>query len=466
MTQVHAFGDDVLGDLDAVGLVEAMAQGLSAAEVVEAAVARVESVDGALGAVAHRAFDRAREEARNPRPGFFAGVPTFLKDNVAVAGMPLTDGTDAWDPVPEPADGDFARMYLATGLLPLGTTRMSEYGFSAAADHVRLGPVRSPWHLDHYAGASSSGSAALVAAGAVPLAHGNDGGGSIRIPAAVNGLVGLKPTRNRLAQDKLMRDMPVRIVSDGVLTRSVRDTAAFYREAEKVWRNPALAPVGDIRRPGRARLRIAVVTEGVGRRSTPEVAALTLATAARLEELGHTVEQIDHPVPDSFADHFLLYWSMLALAMVTTGRRAHGRSWDRDKLDNLTLGLASHCRRNLHRLPAAVVAMQRSRHLAAEHHRTYDLTLTPTLATETPRVGWLRPDQPYEVIMDRLLDWVAFTPWQNATGEPAISLPLATTAAGLPQGMMFGAGHGREARLLEFGLEVEQALGWAGLGTP
>src|ERR671910_438112 len=111
-----------------------------------------------------------------------------------------------------------------------------------AADHVRLGPVRSPWNVDHYAGASSAGSAALVAAGVVPLAHANDGGGSIRIPAAVNGLVGLKPTRGRLAQDRMMRDMPVRIVSDGVLTRSVRDTAAFYREAEKVWRNPLLAP--------------------------------------------------------------------------------------------------------------------------------------------------------------------------------------------------------------------------------
>ena len=213
MTRVHAFGDDVLGDLDAVGLVEAMAQGLSPVEVVDAALSRVQEVDGALNAVAHSAYDRARAEARNPRPGYFAGVPTFLKDNVALSGVATTDGTDAWDPRPSKGDGDFARMYLATGMLALGTSRMSEYGFSAAADHVRLGPVRSPWSAGHYAGASSSGSAALVAAGAVPIAHGNDGGGSIRIPAAVNGLVGLKPTRNRLAQDKLMREMPVRIVA-------------------------------------------------------------------------------------------------------------------------------------------------------------------------------------------------------------------------------------------------------------
>ena len=128
-------------------------------------------------------------------------------------------------------------MFLATGLLPLGKTQLSEFGFNASAEHPRLGPVRSPWDLERTAGASSAGSAALVAAGAVPLAHANDGGGSIRIPAAVNGLVGLKPTRDRFAQDKMMREMPVRIVADGVVTRSVRDTAAFYREAEKVYRN-------------------------------------------------------------------------------------------------------------------------------------------------------------------------------------------------------------------------------------
>ena len=111
-------------------------------------------------------------------------------------------GTDAFAPEPAKRDGDFARMFLATGVVPLGKTRLSEYGFSASAEHPRLGPVRSPWSTEHTAGASSAGSAALVAAGAVPLAHANDGGGSIRIPAAVNGLVGLKPTRGRLAQDR------------------------------------------------------------------------------------------------------------------------------------------------------------------------------------------------------------------------------------------------------------------------
>lgn len=461
MARVHAFGDDPLQDLDAVGLVEAYRDGLSVSDVVEAAIARADAVDDQLGALAHDAFEQARAEARSPRPGYFSGVPTFLKDNVDVAGMPTQNGTDAYVARPAVADGDFARMYRSVGLLPLGKTRLSEFGFSGAVDHPRLGPVRTPWNPEHYAGASSAGAAAFVATGVVPIAHANDGGGSIRIPASVNGLVGLKPTRGRLAQDATMRQMPVKIISDGVLTRSVRDTAAFYREAEKVYRDPRLAPIGDITRPGRARLRVAVVTRGVGRDASPEVAELTLKTAALLESLGHRVEEIEPPVPGFFADHFVLYWSMLAMMIVGTGRRTYGPTWDPQRLDNLTLGLARHCRRNLHKLPVAIATMGSSKHLAARHHATYDVTLTPTLATGTPRVGHLDPTADYEQVMDRLMDWVAFTPLQNATGEPAVSLPLATTAEGLPQGMMLGAGAGREARLLELALELEEAVPWA-----
>ncbi len=461
MTRVHAFSDDALTDLDATGIVEALRAGtVSIPEVVDAAIARTEQVDAALGAVAHAAYDRARTEAQHPRGGWFAGVPTFVKDNVDVAGMPTQHGADAFRAEPAEADGDFARMYLATGLIPLGKTQLSEFGFSGAADHVRLGPVRSPWHTDHYAGASSAGSAALVAAGAVPIAHANDGGGSIRIPASVNGLVGLKPTRGRLAQDRMMREMPVRIVSDGVLTRSVRDTAAFYREAEKIWRNPSLAPIGDITRPGKARLRIAVVTQGIGRDSSPEVRELTLRTAALLEDLGHHVEEIDNPVPDSFPEHFVRFWSLLAFAIAKRGRKDFGETFDPTRLDNLTLGLARHAARNLHKQPMSIAVLRHSQRAAARLRATYDITLTPTLATETPRVGHLRPDRDYEEIMDRLMEWVAFTPLQNATGEPAVSLPLATTAAGLPQGMMLGAGAGREARLLGLSYELEQAVGW------
>jgi amidase len=464
MNCIHAFGDDALGDLDAVGLVDALQAGaVSAAQLVEAAIARVEAVNPTLNGLAYEAFDRARARANAPRPygGYFNGVPTFIKDNVAVADMPTMSGTDAWDPRPAPIDGDFARAYLATGLVPLGKTRLSEFGFSASAEHPRLGPVRNPWNPAHTAGASSSGSAAFVAAGVVPIAHANDGGGSIRIPAAANGLVGLKPSRGRLPLDKEMRQMPLRIVHNGVVTRSVRDTAAFYREAERVFRNPKLPPIGDVTHAGNQRLRIAFCTNSILRDAGPQVRELTLKTAALLDELGHKVTQIDNPVPGYFKDDFLLYWSFLAFALVRGGPRTFGPSFDRTRLDNLTLGLDRHAARNLHRLPLAIARLSRTRRITARLNRTYDVVLMPTLADETPRIGYLDPTAEFDQIMDRLLEWVAFTPLQNATGEPAISLPLAESAAGLPVGMMFTAGLGQDGKLLELAYELEEARPWA-----
>ncbi|QCX28636.1 amidase [Nocardioides jishulii] len=466
MEPIHAFTDDALGTDDAVGLVTRLQRGeVSSSELVEASIARIESVDGALGAVAVRDYGRARVRASGGRRGWFAGLPMVLKDNVDVRGLPTQEGTDAFVAPPSPVNGDVARLFHRLGTVSVAKTRLSEFGFSGACDHPRQGPVRNPWRRDHYAGASSSGAGALVATGAVPLAHGNDGGGSIRIPAAVNGLVGLKPTRGRVPSDAFTRQMPVRIVADGVLTRSVRDTAAFLREAEKVYRDPRLPAVGDVTRPVDRPLRIAVVTAGIGREATPEVRQLTLDTAARLEALGHHVEEVDPPVPDWFADSFLLYWSMLAMYLVRTGPRAHRGSWDPTKLDNLTLGLARHCRRNIARLPAAIAAMGASQQSSRRHFAAYDVTLTPTLATETPKVGHLDPTRPYEEVIDRLMDWVAFTPLQNATGDPAVSLPLARTASGLPQGMQLCGGWGSEALLLGLALQLEEAHPWPRIGA-
>lgn len=463
MQHVHAFGDDALGDSDAVGLVQRLQAGeVSPAELVEAAIARTEAVNPQLNGLAYRAFDRARAEAAAPRGGYFHGVPTYVKDNVDVAGMPTMQGTDAWQPHPAAADGDFARMYLGTGLIALGKTQLSEFGFSASAEHPRLGAVRNPWNTDHTAGASSSGSAAFVAAGVVPIAHANDGGGSIRIPAACNGLVGLKPSRGRMPLDRDMRAMPVRIVYNGVVTRSVRDTAAFLREAEQIWPNPKLPAIGDIREPGRRRLRVAVVATSLKRETSAEMHELTRKTAALLEELGHRVEFLDSaPVPVHFADDFLLYWAFLATALVRGGRRMFGPTFDRAKLDNLTLGLDRHATRHFYRLPLAVARLSalRRRH-TARLFNDYDVVLNPTLAHDTPRIGHLDPTADYEQIIDRLMDWVAFTPLQNVSGEPAISLPLAESAAGLPVGMMFSAPLGADARLLELAYELEAAKPW------
>ena len=463
MRHVNAFGDDALGDLDAVAMVDAIRTGrVSAAELVAAAIARTEKVNPILNGLAHETFDRARAEALTvPHGGYFDGVPTFFKDNVDVEGMPTMQGTDAWEPRPQSGHGDFARFFLDTGLIPLGKTQLSEFGFSASAEHPRIGAVRNPWDTDYTAGASSSGSGAFVAAGVVPIAHANDGGGSIRIPAACNGLVGLKPSRGRLPLDKMSRQMPVRLVNDGVLTRSVRDTAAFYREAERIWRNRSLTPIGAVTGPGADRLRIAVVTRSVNRDSSPVIRDHTLRTAALLETLGHRVDYLDgNPVPESFADDFLLYWASLAMTLVRTGRRTFGPSFDRTRLDKLTLGLDRHATRNLHRLPLAISRLSRLRKVTAKFYNDYDVLLTPTLADETPMIGHLDPTTDYQQIIDRLVDWVAFTPLQNATGEPAISLPMGLSPSGMPIGMMFSAPTGQERRLLELAYELEAANPW------
>jgi amidase len=460
MERVHAFADDALGDLDAVGVAEAIRAGrISRVEAVEAAISRTERLNPRLNGLAYEAFDRARERAcAAPRDTFFDGVPSFIKDNSDVAGMPTLKGCDAWEPYPLAADGAFSRVFLATGLNILGKTQMSEFGFNAAAEHPRVGPVRNPWNLDHTAGASSAGSAVFVAAGAVPIAHANDGGGSIRIPASCNGLVGLKPSRGRLPLEAEHGEMPIKLVANGVLTRSVRDTAAFFREAERTWRNPKLPSVGNVTAPGRQRLRVAVVTRSIRRDSSPEVRDVTLKTAALLERLGHHVETVDEiPVPASFVDDFVLYWAVLAMALVRGGRKRCGPTFDRTRLDNLTLGLDRHAMRNLHRLPLAIARLAATRRRTGSFSRRFDVVLTPTVADETPPIGHLDPMADYEQIMNRLIDWVSFTPVYNITGDPAISLPLAQTAAGLPVGMMFAAPVGREARLLELAYELEEA---------
>jgi amidase len=459
---VHAFRDDALGDDDAVRLVERIRSGeVSPIELVEAAVARTEAVNPSLNGLAYEAFDDARRQASEPPSGFFAGVPTFVKDNVDVAGMPTMQGTDAWTPRPAHAHGDWARAFLATGLIALGKTQLSEFGFSAAAEHPRIGPVRNPWNLNHTAGASSSGSAAFVAAGVVPIAHANDGGGSIRIPASCNGLVGLKPTRGRLPLDHQMRQMPLRVVHNGVVTRSVRDTAAFYRVVEQVYRNRRLPPIGDVTHPGTERLSIAVITRSILRESGPEIREQTLKTATLLEELGHRVQHLDRPpVPAHFADDFLLYYGLLSFALVRNGRRTFGESFDRTKLDNLTLGFERLAARNLPRLPLAIVRLRAMRRRTARLFGTYDAVLTPTLADPPPVIGHFDPTADYQQIINRLVDWVAFTPLQNATGDPAISLPLAESVEGLPVGMMLSAAPGQERRLLEIAYELEEARPW------
>ena len=460
-TRVHAFGDDALGEHDAVGLAEEIRAGrISPLEAVDAAIARIERLQPVLNGLACADFERAREQARAAKPGerFFTGVPTLVKDNSDVEGLPTQQGCAAYVARPATSDGDFATMFLGQGLVNLGKSQLSEFGFSASAEFATGDPVRNPWHTGHSSGASSAGAAVFVASGALPLAHANDGGGSIRIPAGCNGLVGLKPTRGRVPQDKALRGMPVRIVADGVVTRSVRDTAAFLRESEKHHRNLSLPPIGDVTGPGRKRLRIAMVIDSVGDLHTdPQVADTVRDTAALLESLGHHVEQVDAPVPESFVEDFLSYWSLLATYLLTTGKHSLDPSFDRGLTDNLSRGLARHGLSKTYRLPKTLGRLALSKYVSARFFRQYDAALTPVLALPTPPLGWLDPSQPYEVVIDRLIHLANFTPLQNATGDPAISLPMGADSDGLPIGVQITSSQGHEARLLEVAYELEAA---------
>jgi amidase len=462
-TRVHAFGDDALGDHDAVGLAEEIRSGrVSRQEAVEAAVARTRLLDEVLNGLAADRFSSAVADARGVHDGFFAGQPTFVKDNSDVAGLPTQQGTHAYVAEPAVADGDFARMFGMVGTTVLGKTRLSEYGFSPSAEFQDDVPVRNPWHTGHTSGASSAGSSVFVAAGAVPMAHANDGGGSIRIPAACNGLVGLKATRGRIPSDKLTREMPVQIIHDGVVTRSVRDTAAFIRESERVYRDLKLPPVGDVTHPGKPRVRIALVTNSIGGRKTDDETAQTVEkTAALLEELGHHIELVEAPIPDSFEDDFLLYWSALALALSRGGKHTFNRGYDRSKNDNLTKGLARNAAKNAWRLPLAIVRLRRSHRISKAFFADHDVVLTPTLSLTTPELGWLNPSQSYETVMGRILEWVSFTPLQNATGDPAISVPMGMSSRGLPIGVQLAAAQGYDRRLIEVAYELEEARPFA-----
>ena len=455
---VHAFGDDALGDHDATALAELIVKRqVSPRELASAAVARAGRIQPFVNGVHHPDYERAVAEADDHVDGWLAGVPTYVKDNVDVAGLPTNHGTDAYTARAAKRDSPFVTQLRATGVTILGKSRLPEFGFSASTEYARGEPVRNPWHLDYSAGASSGGSAALVASGVVPIAHANDGGGSIRIPAAVCGLVGLKPTRGRLVDDPLDRRMPVRIVTQGVVTRSVRDTARFFAAAEAHRRPGELAPTRYVEGPGHTRLHVGLVMSSVtGTVTDAETRQVVMDAAALLGGLGHTVEETSLPVSPTFAEDFARYWALLGLLATTTGKILD-RRFDVTRTDNLTRGLAERCRRELPRVPHMVYRLRRSTARYRAAFQRYDLLLSPVLTHTTPLLGHLSPTLEFDELFARLEAYVGFTPLNNAAGSPAISLPLGVTTLGLPVGVHLSADLGDERTLLEVAYALEEA---------
>ena len=459
MTRVHAFTDDALGDHDAVGLAGELRRGaVSVAEVREAVAARAAAVEPTLHGIQ---LDRIADPLAGVADGPLAGVPTFIKDNTDVLGWPTGNGSAAYAPRPAPAHVAVTRQFLATGLDVLGKSRMPEFGFNASTEFAGAEPTVNPWDPRYSCGASSGGAAALVAAGVVPIAHANDGGGSIRIPAAVCGLVGLKPGRGRMAPNANGSRMPINLVTDGVVSRSVRDSAVFLAAADRYRRDPAHPPLGLVEGPAARRLRIGLVlTSTTGAGVDAETRSTVEETARVLEKLGHDVEPATIDLDARFVTDFVDYWGMLAATVATGGRFAFGRSFDAAALDPFTHGLIARYKRALPRTPAFLRRLTRVRHDYAALFTRHDVLLSPVLAHVTPELGWLSPTVPFDLLLQRLLDYVAFTPLNNVAGAPAISLPAGTSAGGLPIGVHLSVAHGDERTLLELAYALEADQPW------
>lgn len=453
-----AWTDDALGTHDATALAEMIRSGeRSARELVEAAIARAQSSNESLHGIVTDCFDRAREEAGRPLDGPFAGVPIFIKDNVDVTGVPTRFGTDAFVAGDARRTSPIARLMFDLGMICLGKTTLPEFGFNATYEPADHPATRNPWNLAHTSGGSSSGSAAMVAAGVVPLAHGNDGGGSIRIPAACCGLIGLKPSRGRLPNDPVNQRVPVQIVCEGVLTRSVRDTVRFYEAAQTRLPRTKLPPVEISTVPSSRRLRIGWLHHSRGEATDDDTRWAVDRTVARLSELGHEMVEVVIPVESQFADDFALYWTFLASMVHHLGRPVFGPTFDPTLLSEMTRGLSRDFRKGFYRLPPTIMRLKRSgrRFTESMQKQKIDLMLTPVTTMPATPVGFLGADLSYEELFERLRLFAGFTPLANAAGTPAISLPVGRTRRNIPLGVQLAADLGCESLLLDVALELE-----------
>lgn len=471
--KTHAFDpNDALGDLDAVALAERLRRGeVSVREVVEASIARAHKVNPVLNAIVSECFERALQEADTMRPGaegsgFFAGLPTFIKDMTHVVGLPTAYGTPALaGGKPAKKADPIVRQIQALGFLPLGKSSMPEFGFTCSTEFPGDQPdTCNPWDSRRTAGGSSGGAAALVAAGVVPLAHSADGGGSTRIPAACCGLVGLKPTRGRLLQSDIFRKQAIDIGIDGIITRSVRDTAHFYAHAEAHYHYKKLPKIGLVEGPSDKRYRIVFTGDSVGGYGAdPDTRRILNETAERLRGLGHEVEEVRLPVSDQFIDDFINAWSMAAFLCHRFGKMGFGRHFQPKLLSNLTRGLSRHYGRNFFRTPFFMRRMRRTQYDYIRLFERFqcDLILTPTMSRSAPELGYLSMDLEFEEFLPRMMQWACFSPYSNASGAPSISLPVGHCATNdLPVGMLFWGKHGQEATLFDLAYQLEADRPW------
>jgi len=459
--RISAFCDDVLGDSDAVAIRRKIREGeISAGEAVEAAVERAQKVNPALNAIATPLFDSARAEATTPLTGAFAGVPSFVKDTDPMKGVPLLFGSRGMPNEPSTKTSEFVAQLHDLGFITLGKTTTPEFGLTGTTEALLYGPTRNPWNTDHSTGGSSGGAAAFVAAGVVPIAHANDGGGSIRIPASCCGIVGLKPSRGRLPDVEQAALLPVKIIHQGVVTRTVRDTAVFYHAAEQHRPVRGLPEIGLVEGFG-PRRRIRFFSQwNHGHATDPDCVASVERIARLCEAHGHSVEEMACPFDETLADDFLVLWSTMAFGILRFGRQLIHPRFDKREVEEFTRGLARMFREHVFGVPAAIHRLRQFASFYESIFHDCDVLLTPTVATPPPRLGHLGPEVPFDLAIERLRAFLPFSAVQNISGAPAISLPGGMSKTGLPIGVQLAAALGQERTLLELAFELEESAPW------
>jgi amidase len=478
---------------DAVGLAELVARGdVSPGELLDVAVARAETVNGRVNAIVRPMYDIARTRAGGDLDGPFAGVPFLIKDlGQDYAGLPTGSGSRAFSNHAVPEHSIVVQRWLAAGLVIFGKTNTPELGTKGVTEPVANGPTRNPWNLGHTPGGSSGGAAAAIAAGIVPVAGASDGGGSIRIPAACCGLFGLKPGRGLVPSGPKVAEPWNGASTNGVISRSVRDSAAMLDVlAQPDLAGPYLSarpekPYAELARqiPGKLRIGFSA-TSPAGTPVHPQAVAAVEDAVRLLQSLGHEVEPAEPAVDGrQLALDFLVMLYTEAARTIADARAIGARPQDFE-VDTRMAGAVSRA----YTAADYAASLRRwndyARALAA-FHQTYDVLLTPTIASPPVRIGELDPPPIMLSIGETLLRlglvaalskspaWTKvvmanltpypFTQLANLTGRPAMSVPTYTTPQGLPLGVQFVGPLGGEGMLLALAAQIEAERPWAQL---
>ena len=447
---------------------------IAARELVGASLERIEELDGQVNAFTQVDADGALAAAEaialgDERP--FAGVPIAIKDNQPVEGLGLTFGADLFGDFKAPYDAALVRRLREAGFVIVGKTALPEYGILPSTESRRNGPTRNPWDLSRTPGGSSGGAAAAVAAGMLPIAHGNDGGGSIRIPAACCGLVGLKPARGRISMAPSLGESF--LATDGVLSRTVAETAQLLdllagpEPGDATWAPPPPEPfaVAAAREPVRMRIGFSLTPPLADTAVDPIAEAALRDAAALLESLGHEVEEIASPpwVVPGLLELFSAGFGPAVASTIVFASVVAGKEPAAEDMEQLSWYLWERAGQlgSAHYL-AAIAQLQGLARMFVTGTAAYDAVLTPSLALRPRPIGELNGDNDHPAATFRRSgEFTPYTAIANVTGQPAISLPLAHGDDGLPVGIQLVGRPAQEGPLLALSAQIEAARPWA-----